>query len=200
MHSSDTRDVHRYAREHGVKLGVSACLLGQRVRYNGNDKWHRGVVEELGAYVGWVPVCPEVELGLGVPREPIELVRSDEHERGVRLVGTQSGRDLTEAMSRLARARVAELSTQGIAGYVLKSKSPSCGLHVKVFATPALYEPERPDDEPRIFDAIGPGLFAAALQVRFPGMPLAEEIELDSKEACTAFLQRVCAYHEASRA
>src|SRR5213593_4287122 len=108
-----------------VRLGVSACLLGQAVRYDGGHKRDSFLVDTLGRFVEWVPVCPEVELGLGVPREPIRL---EGDPAAPRLVAANSGRDLTRAMTRLARARAAELARLDLVGYVLKKDSPSCGM------------------------------------------------------------------------
>lgn len=184
--------------DHGefrIKVGVSACLLGQRVRYDGGDKLHRGMVGDLGRHVTWVPVCPEAELGLGVPREPIELVARAAQGGGheIRLVATRSGRDLTEPMQRFADGRLDELAAQGIAGFVFKSLSPSCGLaRVKVFDRPA-------HDPARVVSPTGRGVFAAALAARFPDMPVVEEHELDTPEDRARFLQRVRTYRHSTR-
>lgn len=196
-----------YLRDHDVKLGVSACLLGQRVRYDGGDKRHDWLVDVLGGVVTWVPVCPEVEIELGVPRPPIKLVRDPEpapdahttnprarlpggqqvHLQQVYLIDTRDGRDLSADMRAFARRRVAGLADLGIAGYVLKSKSPSCGIDdVKVFADPS-HDAE--------LDRSGQGLFAAALICDMPGLPLVDERALDSSAARQAFVDRVCAYH-----
>jgi uncharacterized protein YbbK (DUF523 family) len=162
-----------------VRVGVSACLLGQKVRYDGADK-HHPVATDAPAWVEWVPVCPEVELGLGVPRPPIEL-RAE--PGGVRLRDTAGGRDLTAAMDRLAAARVEALVGAGIAGYVLKARSPSCGLAVTVTgaATP------------------GRGRFAAALLTRLPDLPVVEEDALAGARDRRVFFERVRAYHGRAR-
>jgi uncharacterized protein YbbK (DUF523 family) len=174
-----------YLRAHDVKLGVSACLLGQRVRHDGQHKRHDWLVDVLGPCVTWLPVCPELELGLGVPRPPIELV-GDPARRELRLIDTGSGRDLSADMRALSTTRVAELAAEGIAGYVLKSKSPSCGVAgVKVFAGPG----------EAAFTRSGRGLFAAALLDRLPDLPVIEEHQLDDACARDQFVARVCAYH-----
>src|SRR5438552_1694554 len=105
------------------RVGVSACLVGQRVRWDGDHKRSSGVAR-LARSIELVPVCPELELGLGVPREPIQLERG----RGVRLVSIVSRVDVTDAMRLWSEARLDELRALRISGYVLKSKSPSCGL------------------------------------------------------------------------
>ncbi len=108
-----------------LRLGISACLLGHEVRYDGGHKRAPFLAETLGGFVEWVPVCPEVELGLGVPREPIRL---EGDPAAPRLVAANSRRDLTRAMTRLARARAAELARLDLVGYVFKKDSPSCGM------------------------------------------------------------------------
>jgi uncharacterized protein YbbK (DUF523 family) len=113
-------------------VGVSACLLGQAVRHDGGHKLNAFVVEDLAEHVELVPVCPEVEIGLGVPREPIRLESAGGSGGGAsgppRLVTIETRRDLTERMRAYAELRVAALASLGLAGYVTKSKSPSCGL------------------------------------------------------------------------
>lgn len=145
------------------RVGVSACLLGEAVRFDGRDKWSQAVVERLGPEVDWVPVCPEVEVGMPVPREPVVLTGA-----GPRMVGAISGADHTEAMNRFAEARIAALGP--LDGYVLKSRSPSCGL-VGVPGAPT-----------------GAGLFAAALRRLRPDLPLAEETDLEDDARRAAFL------------
>src|SRR6476619_5529171 len=108
-----------------LRLGISACLLGQEVRWDGGHKRDPFLTETLGRWVEWVPVCPEVELGLGVPRETIRL---EETAPAPRLVAAESRRDLTADMAALARRRVAALARLDLSGYVLKKDSPSCGM------------------------------------------------------------------------
>ena len=104
-----------------LRLGISACLLGQAVRYDGGHKRDPFLAETLGRFVEWVPVCPEVELGLGVPREPIRL---EGDPAAPRLVAAKSRRDLTRAMTRLVRARAEQLARLDLVGYVFKKDSP----------------------------------------------------------------------------
>jgi uncharacterized protein YbbK (DUF523 family) len=143
------------------RVGVSACLLGEEVRHDGRHKRSRAVVELVGPEVEWVPVCPEVEIGMGVPREPVALIAG-------RMIASKSGTDYTDAMNRFAEARIAGLGA--LDGYVLKSRSPSCGL---------LDVPGGPDQS---------GLFAAALRRLCPGLPLIDETALDDDEQRRAFL------------
>src|SRR5262245_15830797 len=108
-----------------LRVGVSACLLGHEVRYDGGHKRDPFLTDTLGRWVEWVPVCPELELGLGVPRETIQL---EGDPAAPRLVAPRSGTDHTEAMGRLARTRVGALARMRLDGYVLKKDSPSCGM------------------------------------------------------------------------
>jgi len=159
------------------RVGVSACLLGDPVRYNGGHKRHAWLVDVWGREVEWVPVCPEVEIGLGTPREPIDLVRSG--DGGIRLLTTGTRVDLTERMRAFAAARVEALAALGLSAYVLKSDSPSCGPGgVRVAGS----------DEP------ARGLFAQALMTRLPDLPIVDERELDDVDARAAFLARVRTY------
>src|SRR5947208_30093 len=162
-----------------LRLGISACLLGQAVRYDGGHKRDPFLAETLGRFVEWVPVCPEVELGLGVPREPIRL---EGDAAAPRLVAASSRRDLTRAMTRLARARAAELARLDLVGYVFKKDSPSCGMErVRVHGG------GRPLRR-------GTGLFARALMERLPLLPVEEEGRLRDAALRASFIERVFAY------
>ena len=164
-----------------LRLGVSSCLLGRKVRYDGQHKRSAFLVDVLGAFVEWVPVCPEVELGLGVPREPIRLVGSSSAPR---LVAEKSGTDHTEAMARFARARVRELEGLELSGYVTKKGSPSCGME-RVRVHGARGGPPRRD---------GVGLFARVLMERLPLLPVEEEGRLDDPALRESFVERIFGY------
>lgn len=163
------------------RVGVSACLLGERVRYDGSHRWEPGLRDALEGQVCLVAVCPEVELGLGTPREPVELVRLGDD---VRLLGRDSRDDHSDAMRQFARARILELRTLGLAGYIFKSRSPSCGLDVPIL------------DAAGAAAGRGEGLFAAALRARWPDLPVAEECGLRDRRARENFLGRVHALWE----
>jgi uncharacterized protein YbbK (DUF523 family) len=133
-----------------------------------------------------VPVCPEVEVGMGVPRDPVRLVGLGS---ATRMVAPRTGRDFTAEMNAWAEARVRALAAQGLCGYVLKKDSPSCGLAgVKSYAT---VEADAPDS------TAGVGLFAAALRRGLPELPVVEETELDDPAAREAFIARVLDRHRA---
>jgi uncharacterized protein YbbK (DUF523 family)/uncharacterized protein YbgA (DUF1722 family) len=163
-----------------LRLGISSCLLGQRVRYDGGDKRAPLLAEVVGAQVEWVPVCPEVEAGLGTPRPAMILRRA---AGGPRLWTPATATDGTADMRRFARARVDALAGAELSGYVLKSRSPSCGLR-----SVALH------DEAGERVATGSGLFAAALCRQLPRLPVAEEVELEDPAALAQFLRRAYFY------
>lgn len=158
-------------------VAVSACLAGDRVRYDGRDQ-RREWIAALAAEVELLRVCPEVEVGLGVPRPPIQMVTGGE----LRRVG--GGVDLAPAMSHLAQQRADELGPR-LCGYVFKARSPSCGLDAPVFASA---------EAGAQVVARGPGLFCAAILARFPDLPVAEDEELADVAGRAAFLARVRAY------
>lgn len=166
-----------YHRMQKLRLGVSACLLGEVVRWDGSHERDPLLADRLGTFVEWIPVCPEVELGLGVPRDPIRLVGGADRPR---FVVERTGEDLTERMERYAAARVRELERLDLDGYVLKSRSPSCGVRgVAVHGTA--------DAEPA---PVGRGLFAAELARRMPDLPIEDEQRLADPEVRDGFLAR----------
>jgi uncharacterized protein YbbK (DUF523 family) len=165
-----------------VRVGISACLVGQKVRYDGGHKLDRRVVGPLGRLFEWVPVCPEVELGLGVPRETLRL---EDDPRRPRLVFEISRRDITARMGAWSRRRLAELDRLDLCGYVLKSRSPSCGRRSV---------PVHRAAGPGATQQRGTGLFARALIDRFPRLPVEEEEALHDRTRRERFVRRVLAY------
>ncbi len=158
------------------KVGISTCLLGENVRHDGGHKRQPDLLREFEGKVEWVAVCPEVEVGLGTPREPIRL-------EGDRLVTIDSHIDITDRMREWAQTRLAGLPK--LCGYIFKSGSPSCGLE----STPIHGAAE-----------LGSGAFATELRARFPGLPLAEETALADHGARQAFLDRVYSAYARPRA
>jgi uncharacterized protein YbgA (DUF1722 family)/uncharacterized protein YbbK (DUF523 family) len=168
-------------RDFTIRLGVSACLLGEEVRYDGGHKLDRFLVNTLGQYVEWVPVCPEVESGLPIPRESLRLVGDPEAPR---LVTIKSGRDYTEQMRTWAQRRLDGLAEIKLHGFVFKSKSPSSGLYrVKVYTEEGM--PSR----------IGTGIFPREVINRFPLLPLEEEGRLHDMHLRENFIDRIFAYY-----
>ena len=168
-----------------IRIGVSSCLLGRPVRFDGGHKRHDFVVDTLGPFVEFVPVCPEVELGLGTPRETLRLVAADGRLRMV----MANGEDHTEAMERYSRRRVDALAAEDLSGYILKKDSPSCGMErVRVYR-----QPRREGADP-VPDKTGRGLYADALIRRFPFLPIEEEGRLADPRLRDNFIERVFAW------
>jgi uncharacterized protein YbbK (DUF523 family) len=173
------------------RVGVSRCLLGDRVRYDGGHKRDEGLLAALGPAVEWVVVCPEVEAGMGTPREAARLVLGADgvlsRAAPVRFAGVHTRTDWTDVMWTFARDRVRTLATLSLSGFVLKANSPSCGLDVPVFEANA-----------PVADAVpvarGRGLFAQALADAFPDLPLSDERALSTREGRDDFLRRVLAF------
>jgi uncharacterized protein YbgA (DUF1722 family)/uncharacterized protein YbbK (DUF523 family) len=164
-----------------IRLGVSGCLLGERVRYNGEHKHDRYLTDVLGNYFEWISVCPEFEIGMGVPRESFRLAGSAEK---LRMVGLESDTDWTGRMNGYAKDKVNQLAKLGLCGYVLKKNSPSCGLDkVGIYGKSGKLVKQ------------GRGLFAEAITRRFPLMPIVEEDDLNDSAARDNFIVRVFAYY-----
>ena len=163
------------------RVGVSACLLGEEVRFDGGHARDTFVAQSLSSFVSWVQVCPEMEAGLGTPREPIRLLT---HPGGIRVVTTRTRRDFTSELQDVATRRAAALATQDLDGFVLKKDSPSCGLHrVRVYK----------DDGTATRD--GRGVFASALTGALPLLPIEEEGRLADPGIREHFIERVFAHY-----
>jgi len=148
-----------------IRLGISTCLLGEKVRYDGGHKLDRWLRDVLGSYVEYVPVCPEAECGLGTPREAMRLVGDPQRPR---LVTITTGIDHTERMETYSRRRVRELEAENLDGYVFKSKSPSSGMErVKVY------------DANNVPAKVGRGVFARIFMEHFPLLPVEDEGRLN---------------------
>jgi uncharacterized protein YbbK (DUF523 family)/uncharacterized protein YbgA (DUF1722 family) len=163
------------------RLGISACLLGENVRWDGGHKRDPWLKDALGKHVEWVPVCPELEVGMGVPRESVHLAGAPSDPR---LVGVTSGEDWTARMSAYSAKRVSQLAAMDLAGFVLKKNSPSCGMErVKVWR--ASGQPTKD----------GTGAFASVLLDRLPDLPVEEEGRLEDPDLREHFVERVFAHH-----
>lgn len=163
-----------------IRVGISTCLLGQKVRFDGGHKRDPYVTDLLGHYFKFVPVCPEIDVGMGVPREAVRLQGTAESPR---MVGTRSGKEWTTVMTRYAARRVRQLEKLGLSGYILKKNSPSCGMErVRVYGDSGV--PSRD----------GVGLFAAALLRQFPLLPVEEEGRLNDPRLRESFITRVFAF------
>ena len=160
------------------RIGISSCLLGEKVRYDGGDKLDRFLVDTLGKYVQHVPVCPEVECGLTVPREPMQL---EGDPSSPRLVTINTHIDHTGRMLSWAGRRLAQLEGEDISGFIFKSRSPSCGVRDAL-----VY----PGGAPA---TTGAGLFVRALMERFPQLPVEDEERLHDPEIYEDFMKRAFA-------
>ena len=168
-----------------IRIGVSSCLLGEEVRYDGGHKRDHFLTDVMGPHVEWVPVCPEFEMGLGVPREPIQLERNNGQ---ISLVSIETRVDHTKTMERWAKQRLRELSREDLSGYILKSRSPSCGMErVQI----------QEDNGARAGHERG--LYAKALIERFENLPVEEEGRLANPKLRENFIERVFAYRRLRR-
>ncbi|MEG2074884.1 MAG: DUF523 and DUF1722 domain-containing protein [Victivallaceae bacterium] len=162
-----------------IRLGVSSCLLGNKVRYDGQHQRNSFICDELAEFVEYLPVCPEVECGLPVPREAMHLTGESQHPR---LVTIHSNRDITEQMQTFVKKRLEELAQENLDGFIFKKDSPSSGLaRVKVYNGNGM--PLR----------TGRGMFAGAFEDRFPDLPLIEEGMLNDRFLRERFLNRISA-------
>lgn len=168
--------------ERPLRVGISSCLLGQKVRYDGGHKQDRYLTDILGPHFEFVPVCPELEAGMGVPREAVRLVGVADAPR---MIGVRSGEDWTERMNHLSTKRMAQLAKLDLCGYILKKGSPSCGMErVKVY-----------DPDGGMPDRSGTGLFARALMEGMTLLPVEEEGRLNDARLRDNFIVRVFAWH-----
>lgn len=161
-----------------IKLGISSCLLGNKVRYDGQHKYDSWLVEELGPYVEYVPVCPEVECGLPVPREAMRLVGNPASPL---LLTNKTGIDHTDKMLSFCSKRIIELAKENLCGFVFKSKSPSSGMErVKVYPAGG-----------GVSEKNGIGIFAREFMKAFPLLPVEEEGRLHDPVLRENFIERI---------
>lgn len=163
-----------------IPLGISSCLLGEQVRYDGGHKGHSYIMRTLGSYFAFKPFCPEVGVGLGIPRKPIRLWRNEQKE--VRCVSVEDHQlDYTAALNECGNEQ--KSWQQQVCGYILKKDSPSCGMErVKVW-----------DDDMPIREGVG--IYARRLMENFPYLPVEEEGRLGDSILRENFIQRVFAMY-----
>lgn len=158
-------------------VGISACLVGQNVRYDGKNKLDSRLLDTLRSHVDLLPVCPEAECGMGVPRPPIQLFYTDS---GIRAMTLDGKIDFTDRINQWAARRIGDPLFETICGFVLKARSPSCGPEgLEVFKNG------------KTVARNGVGLFAAQLFGAFPGLPVETEDALRQKDAVEGFIKRV---------
>jgi uncharacterized protein YbgA (DUF1722 family)/uncharacterized protein YbbK (DUF523 family) len=160
-----------------VRLGISKCLLGENVRYDGGHKLDRFLTDTLGQYVEYVPVCPEVECGLDVPRDPMRLKGDPDAPR---LITLRTKQDMTDRMLKWARKRVEELEKNDLCGFIFKSSSPSSGMErVKVY------------NEKGMPVKKGIGMFARIFMEHFPLLPVEDEGHIHDLGLRENFIERI---------
>lgn len=179
------REKFTFESDPEIRVGISSCLLGEMVRFNGGHAHDSFLTTALGQYFNWIPVCPEVEVGMGTPRENVRLV---DGEDGPRMIAPKSETDWTDRMQNFASERVQQLETDSLHGFILKKDSPSCGMErVRVY------------DKNDIPHKDGTGLFAAELMRHFSLLPVEEEGRLRDAHLRENFIERVFAYYRLQR-
>ncbi|QGY40580.1 DUF1722 domain-containing protein [Pseudodesulfovibrio cashew] len=170
-----------------IKIGISACLIGQKVRYDGQHAKAPHLTGVLADHLEFHPVCPEVACGMGVPREAVRLVGTKDNSR---LVGRSTGTDWTDAMREWASSFLPELEEQRLCGFIFKAKSPSSGMgHVKIF----------PENGGQPVSYAGTGLFAAMVMERFPLLPVEDDGRLHDVGLRANFIERIFVEHRWNR-
>lgn len=167
--------------ESKIKIGISSCLLGEKVRWDGGHKRDSTLKKTLGRIFEWVPICPEVEIGMGIPREAVQLMGN---ARSPRMVGTESGNDWTGRMNRYSQSRTKQLAKLKVCGYIFKTKSPSCGIA----RIPVTSKEHRTVTQ-------GRGLFAGAVMNHRAWIPVEDEGRLQDARIRENFITRVYACH-----
>ena len=169
------------SQETPIRIGISSCLLGKRVRFDGGHKKDSYITDILDSYFEFVPVCPEIEVGMPVPRETVRLEGTADSPH---MVGSKTGTDWTDRMNRYARQRVRRADLADLSGFVFKSRSPSCGMErVKLYVKSGTVEGKEV------------GLFARAVMEHFPHLPLEEEGRLADAALRENFIVRVFVHH-----
>jgi len=160
-----------------IKIGISSCLLGNNVRYDGGNRLDHYILDTFGTIVEWVPICPEVESGMTVPREPMQLVGDPAHPH---LITVKSRMDRTDELVRWINITVRELEQSGIRGFILKARSPSCGTRsAELFSISG------------ISVGVTSGLFAGAVLERFTLIPVVDEEVLRDPDTGERFLKQI---------
>ena len=164
-----------------IRIGVSSCLIGEKVRWNGDHKQDRYVREILSRYFEYIPVCPEVEVGMGVPRETVALYGDPEKPS---MISKKTQTDWTKPMEKYIKSRINTLSADDLCGYIFKSKSPSCGMgRVPLYSEFGSHKVKH-----------GPGMFANAFINSFPLVPTEEEGRLNDPRIRENFIVRVFSF------
>jgi uncharacterized protein YbgA (DUF1722 family)/uncharacterized protein YbbK (DUF523 family) len=164
-----------------IQVGISTCLLGEKVRFDGGHKKDRYLTDVLSNYFEFVATCPEIEIGMGVPRDSVRLVNTS---NSIRMIGPKTNTDWTDKMVSYSEKLVKKFSASNLSGYILKSDSPTCGME-----RVRIYNPSG------IPNKNGRGLFAEALIKSNPYLPVEEEGRLNDAKIRENFITRVFSYH-----
>lgn len=162
------------------RVGISSCLLGKKVRYDGMQRQNLYITDSLGKYFAWIPVCPEVDYGLGIPREPMHLVGDLETPR---IVTIFTGIDHTDGMMKWVEKKLAELEKEDLCGFIFKSKSPSSAIRGVTILSPSGEE-----------CGTGPGIFGGAFIKHFSQMPVIDDEQLGDAALRRDFRKMVFAF------
>jgi len=163
-----------------IKIGISSCLLGEKVRYDGGHKLDRYITDTLGHYFEWFPVCPEVEYGLPVPRESMHLIGDPASPR---IVTIRTGVDHSEGMKKWAADKLTQIEKEDLCGFIFKSKSPSSGIGgIKVYTSSGI-----PSNK-------GTGIFGGAFMSYFPLIPVIDDGRLHNPNLRENFIEQVLVY------
>ncbi|MFI3271936.1 MAG: DUF523 and DUF1722 domain-containing protein [Pseudomonadota bacterium] len=182
------------------RLGISRCLLGHKVRFDGGHKRDAWIMNELSKYVDFQPLCPEVECGMGIPREALRLVGDAKNPEKARLMTSRSGEDWTDTMLLWSATRLQELEEGMLCGYIFKRASPSNGMErVKVYPVQADMTQNNEDKASKTTSARtqtvpqnkGIGIFARAFMEHFPSIPVEEEGRLRDLTLRERFIERI---------
>lgn len=166
------------------KVGISSCLLGETVRYDGGHKRHSVLIDIIGPKVEWISVCPEMEIGLGAPREPLNLVGDSGSSM---LLGFVSEKNWTLEMTEFAHQKIKTLKKLHLDGYIFKNNSPSCGINdVKLYRDVSLED----------FVLKGRGVFTKLFMEKFLDLPVTDEGKLSTVKDCCQFLQTIYQYQQ----
>jgi len=160
-----------------VTIGISSCLLGEKVRYDGTAKRDDALVKKLHQHFALLPICPEVEIGMPVPRERLNLVTSLDD---LKMVAEETGKDWTIEMAAFSTNRILQSDFQNISGLILKSRSPSCGINtVKVY------------EQKQHSHSNGTGIFANVVIAQIPNLPIIDETSVQSEQGFAEFFKKV---------
>ncbi|MGD0282600.1 MAG: DUF523 domain-containing protein [Dissulfurispiraceae bacterium] len=184
--------------ERSIKIGISSCLLGEKVRYDGLHKLDSYLTGAFGPIVEWAPVCPEIECGLPVPREAIRLEQGPD---GPRLVTVHTGIDHTERLVEWSQKKIHFLQRLDLCGFIFKGKSPSCGVRDIEIRTPSGLQADGPQPKKSqdFLGGRGPGIFARILMNSLPLLPVEDDERLHDPAVKEIFIKKIFEYFQQSK-